>query len=539
MRIKSAEITSFGKFKNKTIDFNEGFNIIFGNNESGKSTIISFIYAMFYGFGDNRGKGISMREKYTPWDGGECEGKLHIVTDENTPVTIYRKAGSVKKYDILKVYNTDTAEPLSLNPEEMSGVNSDTFLKTLCIRQLSSTFEGGSSEIVTRLANIATSGDESASYEKALKLIDTARKEIRPLRGNGGTLSSTISEITALERSKAEQQETQMSLEKYSSELSFAEKSAKKAEEDYEAALTTNFDSLIANLKGRITEKEAFVEKNSENKSSSKKIYLLAAILLAVFAIILLIISSGFWFAPLIAAVAVGALSFFEKKPAPNTEEVENLEKLRNELSDLEKKKALHENKTAILKSNAVSARKALENIHIKISALESRLVFTDTSALPSLYKKREKLESDYSVLTKVLDALSASNSKMQKNFTPAVNKKASEYFEILTGGKYTKIFCDEEFNLRIEADMPRESAFFSGGTVDQLYLSLRLALIDMLFKDSSTFIILDQPFLQYDTGRTEKAVKLLENLTEKRQIILFTADEKDFSGNKNTETLT
>ena len=207
MRIKSIDITSFGKFKNKTIELNDGFNVIFGNNESGKSTVINFIYAMLYGFGDNRGKGISMREKYTPWDGGECEGKLHLLTDEGIPVTIYRKAGSVKKYDILKVYNTDTAEPLSINPEDISGVNSDTFLKTLCIKQLSSSFEGGSSEIVTRLANIATSGDESASYEKALKIIDTARKEIKPLRGSSGTLPALIGEITALERAKAEQKE--------------------------------------------------------------------------------------------------------------------------------------------------------------------------------------------------------------------------------------------------------------------------------------------------------------------------------------------
>ncbi len=539
MIIKSIEIISFGKFKNKTIEFNSDFNIIAGNNESGKSTVISFIYAMFYGFGDNRGKGISMREKYTPWQGGECEGKINLVTDDNIPVTVYRKAGSVKKYDVCKVYNTDTAEQLSLNPEDMSGVNSDTFLKTLCIRQLSTSFDGGSSEIVTRLANIATSGDESASYEKALKLLETARKEIRPLRGSGGALPALNNEISTLERASLDQKETKSSLDKYSSELSYAENAVKKAENEYETALTTNFDAQIANLKGRITEKEAFIEKSLEEKHSHKKVYLIAAGILSVLTIVLLIISSAFWFAPLIAAIALGALAFFEKKPEPDTEEIKNLENLKNELLSLEKKKVLHENKTATFKSNAVSARRALEELNIRITTLKSRMVFTDTSSLPDLYKKREKLEADYTMLTKVLDALSASHSKMQKNFTPAVNKKASEYFEKLTGSKYTKIFCDEEFNLRIEADIPRESEFFSGGTVDQLYLSLRLALIDMLFGDSSTFILLDQPFLQYDKIRTENAISLLKSLSPERQIILFTADEKDFSDNKNTELLT
>lgn len=539
MRIKSAEITSFGKFKNKTVTFTDGFNVIFGNNESGKSTIISFIYAMFYGFGDNRGKGISMREKYTPWDGGECEGKLHLISDDGTPVTIYRKAGSVKKYDILKIYNTDTAEPLSLNPEEMAGVNSDTFLKTLCIRQLSSTFEGGSSEIVTRLANISQSGDESASYKKALKIIDTARKEIRPLRGNGGTLYALNGEISALERADAEQKGIIISLDKCMSEFTYAESSAKKAEDEFETALKTNYDAQTANLKGRITEKEAFIEKSTAEKPSPKKFYLLAAFVFALFSVILFIIGTDFWFIPLIAAFGAGVLSFFEKKTSPDTTEIENLEILKNELAEIEKKKQSHESKLSMLKANMLSARKRLEEINLQITTLKSRIVHTDTSQLPDLYKKREKLEANYSMLSKVIDALESSHSKMQKNFTPQVNKKASEYFEKLTNGKYTKVFCDEEFNLRIEADMPRESAFFSGGTVDQLYLSLRLALIDMLFKDNSTFIILDQPFLQYDADRTKTAVRLLENLTENRQILLFTADEKDFSGNKNTETLT
>ena len=67
MQINKLEIISFGKFKNKTINLKNGVNIISGENESGKSTVISFIYAMFYGFGESRGKSLSLREKYTPW----------------------------------------------------------------------------------------------------------------------------------------------------------------------------------------------------------------------------------------------------------------------------------------------------------------------------------------------------------------------------------------------------------------------------------------------------------------------------------------
>ncbi len=538
MKINSIEITAFGKFKNKTISFNDSLNIILGNNESGKSTVISFIYAMLYGFGDNRGKGISMRDKYTPWDGGVCEGKLNMISDNGMPVTIYRKAGNAKKYDILKIYNTDTAEAISITPEDIVKVNSDTFLRTLCIKQLATSFDGGSSEIVTRLANIAQSGDEGASYEKAIKIIEGARREIKPLRGSSGKLTSVNAEIASLERIKAEQQEYEEKLSDIYARIPLAEKNVHKAEADYEKALKINFDAEIANIKGRISEKEAYIEKNKKTPRS-KKPYISAAAVFAALGLVMLILSISFWFLPIIGAVAISLFAFIEKEITHDTTETDELQKLQNELICKEKEKAAHESIVAAAKINAISARKNLEILNIQKSSFESKITVADTSSLSSLYKKREELESDYCALTLAFDALESSHAQMKRNFTPQLNKKASQYFKTLTENKYEKIFCDTDFNLCIEADMPRESDFFSGGTVDQLYLSLRLALIDMLIGEESTFLLLDQPFLQYDALRTQKAIELFTALTKNRQIILFTANEKDFSANKNTQILT
>ncbi len=538
MIIKNIEITSFGKFKNKIINFTDGLNIISGNNESGKSTVISFIYAMLYGFGDNRGKGLSMREKYTPWDGGECEGKLNILTSDGRNITIYRKAGSVKKYDILKVYDSDTALEIPATPEDFVQVNSDTFLKTVCIKQLSSAFEGSSAEIVTKLSNIAKSGDESADYEKAIKILENVKREIRPLRGSGGTLNQINNEIVSLERAKSAQNDIKVQIERYKSMLSSAKSEADKSEGEYEKALKENFDAHIANISGRISEKEAYITANRK-KASFVKLYFFASLIFAVLSFVLFLAGIKLWFLPLIAAVVCVVLGFFEKSGDKTASELEKLEELKEELSSLEEKKHLHEKKLSSLKHNSVSAKNNLDNINMRLSSLESQIEFVDTSSLPALYQKRSSLEKSLSILTLVADALESSHKKMQLNFTPAVNKKASEYLSFLTDGKYSRLFSDEQFNLSIEVDIPRESSFFSGGTVDQLYLSLRLALTDMLFKDEKSFIILDQPFLQYDKTRTKKAFELFETMAEKRQILLFTADTDEFSDNKNTEILT
>lgn len=127
----------------------------------------------------------------------------------------------------------------------------------------------------------------------------------------------------------------------------------------------------------------------------------------------------------------------------------------------------------------------------------------------------------------------------MHQDFTPEINRRASHYFSIITNNKYNRLYCDEQFFLKIDADIPRDATFFSGGTTDQLYLCVRLSLIDMLFKDEKTAVILDQPFLQYDDMRKRNTVELFKVLSENRQILIFTGDKSLFSSCKGTELLT
>ena len=56
MIIKSVNINSFGGIKNKKINFSKGLNIVYGENEAGKSTIQSFIKIWLYGFSSYKGK---------------------------------------------------------------------------------------------------------------------------------------------------------------------------------------------------------------------------------------------------------------------------------------------------------------------------------------------------------------------------------------------------------------------------------------------------------------------------------------------------
>ena len=77
MKIKNIKINSYGILKNKEINLENNINIIYGKNESGKSTLLNFIKNIFYGISKNKnGKEISDYEKYTPWNGENFSGKI-------------------------------------------------------------------------------------------------------------------------------------------------------------------------------------------------------------------------------------------------------------------------------------------------------------------------------------------------------------------------------------------------------------------------------------------------------------------------------
>ena len=82
MIINKLKINGFGKLENKEIELNDKINIIKGDNESGKSTLLKFISSSLYGISRNKnGKDISDYDKYIPWNADEFSGKITYHVD--------------------------------------------------------------------------------------------------------------------------------------------------------------------------------------------------------------------------------------------------------------------------------------------------------------------------------------------------------------------------------------------------------------------------------------------------------------------------
>lgn len=135
----------------------------------------------------------------------------------------------------------------------------------------------------------------------------------------------------------------------------------------------------------------------------------------------------------------------------------------------------------------------------------------------------------EYDALSTALEALSAANDTLRRRFSPALNRKAGELFAALTGGRWDRLTLARDFSAQAAetgAAPPRPSLALSAGTADQLYLAVRLAVCTLTVPEAP--ILLDDALAAFDDGRMERALALLKELGQERQILLFSCHSRE-----------
>ena len=107
--------------------------------------------------------------------------------------------------------------------------------------------------------------------------------------------------------------------------------------------------------------------------------------------------------------------------------------------------------------------------------------------------------------------------------------QQASEIFAALTGGRYARVHVDRQMNLEAGAQdaAMRRLLSLSGGTADQLYLAVRLAICRLLLPEGAP-IVLDDALVMFDDERLQLALDLLRREAAGRQIFLFTCQSRE-----------
>ena len=140
-----------------------------------------------------------------------------------------------------------------------------------------------------------------------------------------------------------------------------------------------------------------------------------------------------------------------------------------------------------------------------------------------------EKLEDTYAALAIAQQTLADASLELQRRFAPKISRRAQELMAAFTAGRYDRLTLSEDLSLRAgagEEDTLQSAIWRSDGTVDQLYLALRLAVAEALTPEAP--LILDDALVRFDDTRLKAALDVLRQEAQKKQVILFTCQSRE-----------
>ena len=279
MIINKLKINEYGKLHNKEIELSNNINIIYGNNESGKSTLFNFIINSLYGISKNKkGREISDFDKYLPWGKEEFSGKIEYELDNKEKYEIYRdfkKKNPIiynkNHEDISKEFNIDKNKGNQFF-EEQTKINENIFLSTFAIMQKEVKLEKDVQNLlVQKISNIISTGKHNTSYKKAIERINKRQKdEIGTSRTRGKPINIIDEKLNQVEQEKHElEKEVYIKQEKEESKKILEEESIHKT-------IKRNILKEIINIKNnqKIEQEKIKIKNNIINDNENKINYL-------------------------------------------------------------------------------------------------------------------------------------------------------------------------------------------------------------------------------------------------------------------------
>lgn len=590
--IKKIYINNFGKFNNYELEFDKGLNVIYGKNESGKTTILNFILMVLYG---NQSKSKDLlqneRRRYKPWNQEIMKGFV-VIQKDGIDYKIERTFLNSNSTDIVEVYNLNTGRSIDIPNLKEPGeyffdIGYEAFKKTLFIFSESIVINNDNKkdEITRKLINLVTTGQEDISLKNVISKLDDKINKIKSKSGKLGELVDINNKIDKLRL----EMETALSDEKEKEELSNRISKLNQIKKDLIYRLE-KLQTLISKKHERqdiLYSRKDFVNKrsiyistnekreieiinekinklNDENSFTKINIFDISlitfmasfflfnvnkylALLIAVFSIIVYFINHSKK-----EKKKKEKLDIFFTRREELSQKVKNLEKLNkeneNEIYYIDK--AIDEIDTYFLLQNMDVSEVKYENIeslkdeiysiNYEITSIESTAKerFAGKKNFSTIEYELAIAEEERVVLEKELELYMITKNLMQKSFESLentfalkLNELASNIIHDITNGKYSKLFISNDFSIKVEDSKTKDLIdwkYLSSGTIDQFYLSLRLALIKIIVENlENRILLIDDIFIRFDENRMKNALELLiTNIKDFNQILIFTSKE-------------
>lgn len=566
MKINKIQINGFGNIAGKNMEFSDGINVIKGNNEAGKSTLMHFIKAMFYGINKNKsGEIFSELERYKPWQNSDFSGRIdYIIKNEKYSVFRDFNRNNTKVYDefgneITGEFNIDKSRGAEVGFAQF-GIDEETFMNSVFISQGNVKLDNNEkNSIIQKLTNIIQSGDEANSYDKAKqKLHKFLIEEVGTERTHNKPINVVTREIDVLEKARdtllfnrEKKENINDNKKEIAKELELLKKETEQLEKVFE--VKDRYSKLINErekeyeISLKLLEKEK--EEKIKRKKNIKKQLILILLILYVILVGILIYYKYYLMALLPAAlmfiswiIIENVFSMDVKIKTPQDIDVikENLKRKENKELELLNKEDISTEITNLrlqqVKDKITEAEKKRTELILETHKLDiendgvnehvERLNDVEEQ-LNDLYEKEEELRKlEYAIKIATCN-LDSAYEELKSDIVPHIEESIKENIAQTTNGAYVNTKYNDRVGLLVETNTGELMNIekLSIGTIDQMYLGFRFAISE---KVNNIPIFLDETFVYYDDERLENILEVLDKKAQTSQIFILTCSDRE-----------
>lgn len=499
MQIRKVKIFNFGKLQNKTYSFEDGINLIYGENEAGKTTLHTFLKSMLFGMEKTKGR-ASQKDvylHYEPWHAPSYySGALHFTVGDK-PFYLERNFYMKEKQD--RLCNEADGEELSVAYGDLEmllgGMSKETYENTLDVAQCGVAPNGKMAELLAEyLSDAAGSGNASVKVTKALQALEQQKKERR-------------AQLRKYQAAKAEmQKKLQFERELVEKELTEQKELLQRARVQQERA-----EAVLQQEK----EEYSPAEKNETIRKGSRLGWIGAVLAVANIFVWLLLRYPVSLFAGL-EVILLGLLlaGRFGRRESNTAVEEKELQTKRDFTQQ--------ENAGQQMASFVQKLEESVQEKEARLVNLEEELCEAEQKDL-----QERGLEEDVEALELAAAEIVRISEELSEDIRDELDAEISRQISGITGGKYDRIRVDEKGQLEVFAEGRKVSPEqLSRGTCEQFYLALRLAVGEIVTQEEPLPILLDEVFSMYDEKRLEQALRMLA--ASGHQILLFTCQKRE-----------
>lgn len=182
--------------------------------------------------------------------------------------------------------------------------------------------------------------------------------------------------------------------------------------------------------------------------------------------------------------------------------------------------------------------REAINEIRLEINSLtieknnilsKAEKIIQIDEKLDGLLEQKEEIVNLSNIINLAKEELEHAYENMKNNVTPKLTKHLGELIEKATNGKYKNVQFSDENGLTVELENGEyvNCSRLSIGTIEQMYLDLRLSILKQISKETMP-IILDEPFAYSDDNRLANILEYISKNYTENQVIIFTCTDRE-----------